>query len=545
MTWRPVCGLFLLAGGLAAQYQDLTTDRHGWKAAFSSPLSLKGATRNDQPKILEVDAAGGLKTLRDEPAAINPGDRAPVNFPVLTKPEFSADGRRMALSGERWCIGGSGCVGVERLLGRVVWLDGSRETTGSGVARISANGRWVVYANPTSIVNPYRFHRVDLEGGRSELDRTGIYGLPRAGRRAVADDGTVLTIPGGRQLTVKKPGHPDATAALPFNAASVTLSNDARFAVAETSDAVPMIWLVDLLTFESIPAVIAAEGAAQPALSDDGMTMLFLSGANWAANNDSLAVQVWTMDLSTGRLRQWSHEAAGVAEATISGDGMVVWAVSRDGRLLRIDGLTGETYTAIGAAAVLETPESAVWAPGSRYWLAGRGLKDANLRWLGTELSVVQSEDAWVEFIIPWNVGSGSGVLEVDRAGSPFQPFQLAGEMRPVAPRFIKTDEFIHGLRADGSPLTPGNPAAAGEEVTLLLRGLGPCDAAGRTLAQVEVVWRSSLPVAVLDSTSDPATPGTYLLKVRIPAEASGPTLVSVKETGREYAEESGWLAVY
>jgi hypothetical protein len=32
---------------------------------------------------------------------------------------------------------------------------------------------------------------------------------------------------------------------------------------------------------------------------------------------------------------------------------------------------------------------------------------------------------------------------------------------------------------------------------------------------------------------------------VRIPGQAAGPMLVSVKEARREYAEESGWVAVY
>jgi uncharacterized protein (TIGR03437 family) len=545
MTWKAVYVLLLLAGSLAAQYQDLTTDRHGWKAAFSSALSLKGERRNDYPKLFEVDGSGALRTLRDEPVVINAGDRAPVNFPMLIRPEFSSDGTRMAFTGERWCIGGSGCVAVERTLGRVVWMDGSREAPAAGTARISANGRWAVYTNPTSLANPYRFYRLDFETGRSEFGRTGLSGMPGTGRRVVADDGTVVSVPGGRTMTVMKPGQPDMILELPFSAAAVTISTDGRMAVAETSDVAPMLWLVDLLARQTLPAVVAAEGVRQPALSDDGMTLMFLSGANWAAKNDSLAVQVWTMDLATGRLRQWSSEAAGVAEATIFGDGLVVWAVSRDGRLLRIDGVSGETKTVVGAAALLETPESAVWAPGSRYRLVGRGLKGASVRWQGMELSVAQSEDAWVEFLAPWDAVLGPGKLEVEGAESPFQAFQLTGEMRPVAPRFIKTDGFVHGLRADGSPLTLGNAAAPGELVTLLMRGLGPCDAEGRTLAQFEVTWEGSAALAVTGSRMDPWTAGTYRLMVRIPGQAAGPMLVSVKEAGREYAEESGWVAVY
>ncbi len=164
---------------LSAQYQDLTTDRHGAKLAFSSRLSLLGEQRNDQPKLFEIDVTGRLRTLRDTPPVVlYPGDRYPSNFPSLTRPEFNAAGTMLAFTGDRWCIGGSGCIGVERLQGNVLWLDGSREAPGSGMARISANGRWGVYYNHV----PWPRLIASTASTLKRLERVFRHGTPRNGR---------------------------------------------------------------------------------------------------------------------------------------------------------------------------------------------------------------------------------------------------------------------------------------------------------------------------------------------------------------------------
>lgn len=530
---------------LSAQYQDLSTDRHGAKVAFSSRLSLAGDQRNDQPKLFEINVTGRLKTLRDTPAVfLYPGDRAPSTFPTLTRPEFNSAGTMLAFTGERWCIGGSGCVGVERLQGNVLWLDGSREAPGSGSARISASGRWAVYYNPTSLASPYRFYRVDFETGWIEFSGTGLYGTAGTGRRIIANDGTVLNSIGARTLVMRKPRLPEVAIPLGFSTSFVTISNDASFAIAQSADVNPSMWLIDLYTLQSFPFLWAYEGVTQPALSDDGMTLLFLSGANWAATNNSLAVQVWTMDMITGGLRQWTYEAAGIAEATISGDGLVVWAATKDGRVIRVDGLSGETQVFLKPAPQATSPESTVWSPGSRYRLEGGGLGGMNLRWQGLNLPVILAANGYIEFMVPWAAALGSGKLEIEQPGSPFQPQQIEGEMRTVAPRFIKTNEFIHGLREDGSPLTVANPARPGEVVMLLMRGLGPLDAQGRTLQTVAVSATGFPSVEIVSSTSDPGTPGTYRLSVRIPPGAQGQLNVFVRAPDEQYPNESGWIPV-
>ena len=250
------------------------------------------------------------------------------------------------------------------------------------------------------------------------------------------------------------------------------------------------------------------------------------------------------MDMITGSLRQWTREPSGVAEATISGDGLVVWAATRDGRLIRVDGLSGGTQVLLNSAPQAGSPESTVWAPGSRYRLDGAGLGGMNLRWQGVELPVILAADDYIEFTVPWAAALGPGKLEIEQPGSPFQPQQIQGEMRAVAPRFITTNEFIHGLREDGSPLTAVNPAKPGEVVMLLMRGLGPVDAQGRTLQTVAVSATDYPSIEVVASTSDPGTPGTYRLSVRVPAAAQGRLNVFVRAPDEEAPNESGWIPV-
>jgi len=536
---------FSLSALLPAQFLHLATTRDGSKVALSSALSLKSATRNDHQKIFEISSSGFLRTLRDiSPIVLYPGDRAPSNFPVLTKPEYDSAGSILAFTGTRWCIGGSGCIGVELNQGAVVWLDGSREAPYSGTVRISANGKWAVYANPTSLASPYRFYRVNLETGWSEFSASGLSGAAGVGRRVVANDGTVLSVPGGRTLVVRRPGQPDDTIPLSFSTSFVTISNDASFAIAQSSDEHPYLWLIDLHTREQIPFLWAAEGVTQPALGDDGMTLLFLSGANFAGTNHSLAVQVWTMDMLTGRLRQWTAEPAGISEATISGDGLIAWATTKDGRLVRVDGLSGVTETFLQQAPQVNTPESTAWAPGSRYRFEGAGLNSVSLTWQGLPVPIVNRGVDFLDFIVPWESSTGSGAFEIDVPDSPFQPLRIQGEMRTVAPQFIKTGGFIHALRQDLSPLTLANPARSGETVILLMRGLGPVDSQGRTL-QTSTIFASAFPsVEIVSSEVDPGTPGTYRLAIRLPAVTEGPLTVFVREPAGEYASDSGLLPV-
>jgi uncharacterized protein (TIGR03437 family) len=116
--------------------------------------------------------------------------------------------------------------------------------------------------------------------------------------------------------------------------------------------------------------------------------------------------------------------------------------------------------------------------------------------------------------------------------------------MRAVAPLFIKSNEFIHGLRQDGSPLTVANQAKPGETVKLFMRGLGPVDSAGQTTTTVLVYTADGIPVEVVSSTTDLGTPGTYLLGVKVPTYALEHININARTPGSDSPETSGFIPV-
>jgi hypothetical protein len=534
------------ASGLS-QYAGLTTDRHGTKAAFSSRLSIQGEAFSANTKLFEVDRDGRLKVLPHTQVVIGLNGFPTLRFRELSRPEYSSGGTRMAFTEQTGCVGGSSCLSVELLHGQVV--DQEWRTIGgfAGRARISANGRWALFSGSTSMANPDKTLIKDLETGKVEASRDHTGWMNEQGRR-VADDGTALNWAGPASLSVTTPGKKSVRIDLPVEVGVPVISADAQTAVIQTRHEPAELWMVDLRTSRSWPVVSGAEGCAQPVLSDDGSTLMFLSGANWAGRNDSLAAQVWTMDLGSGELRQWSEERAGIISATISGDGRVVWAMCRDGRLLRIDGASGEASTMVETAPWPFEDELiyAGWAPGSRYRLVGVGLARARVKWNGEEWPVVRSEDNLIEFLIPWETPLGLGTLEVTGQEPRFQPSRLTQRITAYSPKFIKADRLIHALRADGSPLTEVNRAYPGEEVTLLMRGLGPCDREGKPLEIPKVFEGGRKPLEVTDFRMDPHTTGTYRVKVILGVEFHGEygRYLEVIGPPPNYASDTGFIMV-
>jgi hypothetical protein len=374
-----------------------------------------------------------------------------------------------------------------------------------------------------------------------ETDQT-IESFTFNGARVVANDGTFVAPTFGPALTVRRPGRPTATVPTWQELTNVTISSDARFAVGQTTDPAPALLAVELATGYQTPLVVAQEGCAAPALSDDGTQLMFLSAANWAASNNEGAVQAWTIDLITGVLTQWTASPAGIAAAALAGDAQSLWAVTNDGRLLRLDrpGASGQEIVPPTPSADDVPPRL---APGSRYIISGKGLDGAQLRWQSLEIRPLSSTKTTLEFILPWAAAIAAGNLELLASTGPFQPQALPVAVVPAAPVFMKTWDFVDGLREDGSPLTTSNRAHPGETVTFFLRGLGPVDGQGRVLLPLAVqvsdaMYSPLTTLEVQDVRMDPGREGTYLLKVRLPDD---PQLfrLFIRPAGDEYASDS------
>src|SRR5690242_11170646 len=234
-----------------AQFTQVTTDRQGSRAVFVTPLTLTGEDPNDQPKLIEATAAGQLRTILSVKPDIQPFDRYPRNFPILSGPELSSDGATLAWTGSRNCIGGSGCVAVERNAGSILQPGG--EIRNAGRVRISANGEWAVFSGVTSLVSPWRTMRMNLR--TRETDQT-IESFTLNGARVIANDGTFVAPTFGPALTVRRPGRPPATVPTWQELTNVTISSDARFAVGQTTDPAPALLAVELATGYQTPLVV-------------------------------------------------------------------------------------------------------------------------------------------------------------------------------------------------------------------------------------------------------------------------------------------------
>jgi uncharacterized protein (TIGR03437 family) len=539
----------------AAQFRDLATDRSATRIMFSTNLTLNGEDRNDDSKLIEADSTGKLRTYLSIKSDWLPGDRAPLNFPTLRFPVLSSDGQTVAWTATRTCIGGSGCLGVERAMGYVrhgrCGSAGERcETANAGYARLSANGRWAAFINPTAMTRRYGVRRVNLDSSASDDWPHYLPGIYDIAGRMLADDGSIVSGASAPGVSVHTPGLDPRTLPAPWNLTSVTVSPDGRFAVGQTQHEAPVLAIVELATGWYAPYIEAVEGATRPAFTDDGQTLMFLSGANWEDRNPTLAVQVWTIDLPTGILRQWTSEQSGIRDAAISGNGQVVIAATGDGRLLRIDGLTLEA-SELARAAEASTDISGPAARLSRYSLTGTGLDRVKLTFKGQPVDILAQSPALIEFIFPATAELGGGPLELSVDASPFQSQNITVELKQAYPEFIVKSNRASGLRADGSPISESNPVQSGEIITLHMRGLGPIDSSGKVMTQLDLVDGSAAttvfpPVEIISATADPAAPGLYLLKVRVPNRTYSQTPVYwyIRVAGDEYFRSTAFLPV-
>ncbi|GEM_PF-6653641 len=421
MQYRAVVVAIWLAAGVSGQFRDLTTDRHGTRVLFSSKLSLKDAEVQEWAKLFEASAVAVRTFLVEDPGypfpAYNP--REP-NYFRLRGPELSSNGLTLAYLGERFCGGGSGCVAYETMATTVMMSNGGRRA-GNGRIRISANGRWGYNYGFNSFIGIPKESIIDLE--RNTMFVTAL--RPAAGQgvggRMIANDGSAV-IGTGNKLRVVRPGQPaqefQANAAI----GAAVIDDAARFAVYQTMTQPPFLWAMDLYTGEQTLLVAAWEGCSNPVLTEDGTSMLFLSAANWAARNDGVLTQAWVMDLLRGTLQQVTPGDENVTEATISGDGTVVFSLTTSGRLLRTDMLTGET-----TAMIASTPEVLVSQPfgivtGEQVELGGSGLNEAVVRLNGDELTVVERSPTRIVIQVPATAATGDGVLEFEGPKSPYWP---------------------------------------------------------------------------------------------------------------------------
>lgn len=551
----------LSATSLHAQFGQLVTPDDGSQVVFSSKLSLKSAPAHDWSKLFQTSARG--VQLLDERLPVSPPAPLPTMeaFYELVSRDQSSDGLVQALNTYRPCAGGSRCVFVELFMGEIRAPGGADPLKRGGILRLSPDGRYAFNYGSTQAMAVPAIWDLWTNSVAKLQQPTGTVAVAPVGRRVIANNGTAVYIGSAGAVVLADTGGVTSTAKTTMPASAAIIEPGGRFLVYETAWSAHQLMLYDLDSEWELPLVWAEEGCTLPALSDDARHLLFLSAANWEAANDRQRVQAWLFDLTTGELRQLTRDVAGITEATLSGNGQVVWAVTLAGRLLHVDVDSRTNLEVVGRTVALDYGQGTC-ARGSQCELTGRGLAPEifeataplpvtlggiELKIDGMALPLISVAPDEIRFVLPWDLQPGTYQLELTPGDSVFQEKNVLTEsVTAGTPSLYLSEraatEQVYALHDDfHGPVTSTDPARPGEVVHLYAAGLGPVTPAvpvgipapSEPLARtvLEFGWSvrdgtgEDQPAEVLFSGLAPNQFGVYQVDVRLPAKLASPDL--------------------
>ena len=566
---RALLSLFLVAFPLTAQFSNLATDDAGSRVWFSSALRLRGTQQNLYPKIFVADALGNVQLV----AQVTSSDP----YSLLTHPEVSGDGSVLAYLAGYNCLGqiyGGECHVVDGTEGVVSMAKGP--LTMPGIFHLSRNGRYVVregynYSGPTG-----QLEIIDLTTQQKREVLVGNFQEIAGGGRQVTSVGAVLAYADGLWLF-----QPDGSAQIVLS--NFTIPSPGEFfsfsGLAAVDDsgahivyqATTLGCEIDLTAAGSSAEITTLAQSDQPCtmetLATDGTTVLFVSPANFDGSNSAGTPQCWIVDTTSKAIRSPFHDAAGIAEAVLSGNGNVIWAVDLAGQLWRGDlSNTGTAKTVIPQTVAVDQNALSypiVAAPGALVHLTGRGLAaqsatstlplattvgGVQLLADGQPLPLLSVAPADIVFQVPWDM-QGTHTLTLAATQSPFEEALSRGlETRPSAPVFwLTADGFpviahqdFHGL------VSVADPAHPDEILHFYLTGMGAVTPAVGTgqpapLAPLSfmrdpvfVSWAGELPfnfplgAKVLFAGLAPGLVGLEQIDVQVPHEAPAQLSVNI-----------------
>ena len=358
----------------------------------------------------------------------------------------------------------------------------SGDTSVPGVARLSPNGHHaLVYLAVTSRPgSAFTLSFLDVQTGAQTPVSVPAppfpqyVSMPATDARVIANDGTAIlgvtdgsTKYGGYLLT---PG----AGAQPFPAADgmpLIIDAGASKVLYQRQGA---LYLFDLHTSGSALLIHAGQSASGFRMSDDARRLLYIGDG-----------QVHVLDTGTLVDRALTSDAAKIAEATISGDGKSVFAVTGVGRLLKIDVDSGAAIEWIGRTPYLSA-FGRTFIPGLTATLSASGLSDTVLNgtvplndWLGNvtmwigerKVPVIQVSPSSVSILVPWNVQPAGGAIRIlAEAPGDHTPFYF-----PEAEATVTIDAPRAGAiaRQDWQPTYSG-PVNTGEIIHVFAIGFGP-----------------------------------------------------------------------
>ena len=482
--------LFLVAFAwpACAQFSGLSATGDGSSVYFSSHLRLRDSADTFDAKL--------FRTSGQTPALFQSQQRGePIGwtwdfFYDLVAPQVSSDGSIVAYTGVRPCYGGSGCLGVQTAQGTLADSSGKALLSDIGYVNLSPNAQYALFFGGNTfggLVPPAELISLATEA------RTRIpYGhwIDPQARRRVANDGTVAIVGAGgillwqvnsEQILPAIPGPPTYSSTDPL----LFIGADARRLVYQTPRGLARYDRTtaaeEILTTAAPSSVSIDDNAAVVAYVDPADSQIYLAAP----------------------LRQLTHEAEGISEVALSGDGRVAYAVTRQGRLLRIEVASGAVLEIVPRTAWLANSTLSsligyvIVSPGSLISMTGLGLSasskaaapplprtlaDVRVRIGGMDAVIQSVSPDTIWFQVPWELPAQEDArFEFLSGDSPFETGPATVSVQTLAPQAFATVDtngysiYYVAVHQDWSGLvTPESPAHSGEFITLYFNGLGP-----------------------------------------------------------------------
>jgi uncharacterized protein (TIGR03437 family) len=536
--------LVAFAWPACAQFSGLSATGDGSSVYFSSHLRLRDSADSFDAKLFRT--SGQTPTLFQSQQRGNPIGWTWDSYYDLVAPQVSSDGSLVAYTGVRACYGGSGCVGVQTAQGTLADSSGKALLSNIGYVNLSPNAQYALFFARNTFFNQVPpTELISLATGA----RTAIaHWIGPQARRRVANDGTVAMVDAGAvrlwqvtgEQTLTGVSVPSTSYAEPL----LFIGADARRLVYQTSRG--------LARYDRTAAAeeILTTAAPSSVSIDDNATVV--------AYVDPTDSQIYL----AAPPRQLTHEAEGIAEVALSGDGRVAYAVTLLGRLLRIEVASGAVLEIVPRTAWLANSTlssligDVIVSPGSLISMTGLGLSassdaaapplprtlaDVRVRIGGMDAVIQSVSPDTIWFQVPWELPAQEAArFEFLSGDSPFETGPATVSVQTLAPQAFATVDTTNGygiyyvaVHQDWSGLvTPESPAHSGEFITLYFNGLGPVTPAVATgeAAPAENLARVTGPFRCQfwDSTPNdsqiyfaglaPGMVGVYQVSLQVPA---------------------------